>query len=354
MIDEKIRIVVMGGSFNPPTMAHFQLMKTAVQELKAHMGIFVPVSQAYLKRKMRKTSDSNICLKEEQRLAMLSAMCRGSASLSVSEMELCSVQFCTYDTMRKLQELYPNAELYFLMGADKLELFAKWSENSDFLDCFRAVIFDREGISPKRKVLEDERLRRYYNTFVFLPQPEGIEEISSTRIRRYLIKGDKEVCEKYLHPAVWDIFKNLNAEDFPKEIESFQGKYEFLSNAYPISIKWQGQEWLCAEAAFQAARCKHTADFFRFLHCSAQKAKQRAGKVEPREDWEEVKLEIMEEILYAKFSQHPHLAQKLKETGDALLIAGNNKKDTFWGRNLYTCRGQNHLGKLLMKTREKL
>ena len=47
------KAVVMGGSFNPPTLAHYMLMKEALDALEADFGFFVPVSDAYLKRKMR-------------------------------------------------------------------------------------------------------------------------------------------------------------------------------------------------------------------------------------------------------------------------------------------------------------
>ena len=47
----KQRIVVLGGSFNPPTIAHYRLMKEAVDALGADLGFFVPVSDDYLKRK---------------------------------------------------------------------------------------------------------------------------------------------------------------------------------------------------------------------------------------------------------------------------------------------------------------
>lgn len=40
------RIVVMGGSFNPPTIAHYKLMKDAMSVVKAGLGYFVPVSDA--------------------------------------------------------------------------------------------------------------------------------------------------------------------------------------------------------------------------------------------------------------------------------------------------------------------
>ena len=86
----------------------------------------------------------------------------------------------------------------------------------------------------------------------------------------------------------------------------------------------------------------------RFLGLSGGRAK-RLGRVELRSDWEEVKIEVMREVLRCKFSQNPDLKAKLIATGDAELIEGNNWNDRFWG----VCRGvgQNHLGRLLMELR---
>lgn len=38
------RIVVIGGSFKPPTIAHIKLMQAAVDVMDARLGIFVPTS----------------------------------------------------------------------------------------------------------------------------------------------------------------------------------------------------------------------------------------------------------------------------------------------------------------------
>lgn len=45
MVNE--RIIVMSGSFNPPTIAHLRLLVGAVNALNANKGIFVPSSQNY-------------------------------------------------------------------------------------------------------------------------------------------------------------------------------------------------------------------------------------------------------------------------------------------------------------------
>ena len=61
-------IVVMGGSFNPPTAAHLAVMKTALDAVNARTGFFIPVGFPYLKRKMMKAGQSHLSLSSELRV----------------------------------------------------------------------------------------------------------------------------------------------------------------------------------------------------------------------------------------------------------------------------------------------
>lgn len=63
----------------------------------------------------------------------------------------------------------------------------------------------------------------------------------------------------------------------------------------------------------------------------------------------------MRDLVQDKFAEHPRLAQLLLDTGDALLIEGNNWGDSFWGvtRN-GDGDGANYLGKILMEIRRGL
>lgn len=72
-----------------------------------------------------------------------------------------------------------------------------------------------------------------------------------------------------------------------------------------------------------------------------------------REDWDEVKIAVMREVLLAKFTQNPMLAEYLLETGDKPLMEGNRHKDFFWGIDYKTREGENHLGRLLMELRTR-
>lgn len=113
MIKERKRIVVMGGSFNPPTLAHHRLMREAIDALDAANGIFVPVSDAYLRRKMWH-SHPPVVLSPEMRIRMLQSMCTDHRMI-VCEKEIGTVEARTIPTLIELQKEYPDAEIYFLM-----------------------------------------------------------------------------------------------------------------------------------------------------------------------------------------------------------------------------------------------
>ena len=70
-------------------------------------------------------------------------------------------------------------------------------------------------------------------------------------------------------------------------------------------------------------------------------------KDEIREDWEQVKFDVMLNGLREKFKQNKALRDDLIATGNSLLC--EDSSDKVWGK-----RGQNMLGKLLMKVRDEL
>lgn len=136
-------------------------------------------------------------------------------------------------------------------------------------------------------------------------------------------------------------------------IDSFRDKYDFLSNFYPCPIEYQGLWYQNAEAAFQAQKCRNEDEKTAFCGLPAAKAKRRGRQILLRSDWESVKFQLMEEIIRVKFNQNPKLAEKLLATGDRQLIEGNEWGDTCWGVDIRTGKGDNHLGKILMKVRSE-
>ena len=159
-----------------------------------------------------------------------------------------------------------------------------------------------------------------------------------------------------LHPAVWKLLQNYDWHQAADSdtIDFFRDEYYFLSNFYEAPVEYGGLRYLSTESAFQAQKCLSETERQEFVCLSAAEAKQRGGEVNLRPDWENVKMELMGEIVRAKFIQNSDLARLLLATGDKKLLEGNTWHDTFWGVELDTHQGENHLGKILMKIREEL
>lgn len=140
-----------------------------------------------------------------------------------------------------------------------------------------------------------------------------------------------------------------------KTIDSFTGDYKFLSNFYHCQIKLDGTIYPSTEHAFQAAKTldlNARKPFYKHPLPTEGEAKRMGRKLKLRQDWESVKLQVMEDLLIYKFTD-PILKQMLLDTGDAKLVEGNTWNDQFWGVDVRK-GGQNHLGRLLMKIRESM
>ena len=135
-------------------------------------------------------------------------------------------------------------------------------------------------------------------------------------------------------------------------INEFRGKYYFLSNFYEASVTWDGITYKNNEAAFQSAKVLNKSIREKFFMLDPSSAKRKGRHVQLRHDWEKVKYDIMYEICLAKFSQNKELKEKLLGTGDEHLEEGNTWGDKIWGT--VNGKGQNNLGKILMRVREEL
>ena len=135
-------------------------------------------------------------------------------------------------------------------------------------------------------------------------------------------------------------------------IDSFRGRYFFLSNFFNSAVTYNGITYRNNEAAFQAQKTLDKEKQKEFAFLEPAPAKRAGRKVKLRSDWEKVKFGIMYEICESKFTQNPELAKMLIATGDEELVEGNNWGDTVWGK--VNGKGQNNLGKILMQVRDKL
>lgn len=346
-------IVVMGGSFNPPTLAHQKLLLAAVDAVGADLGVFVPSAHAYVKNKMRRANSPHEVLPESLRLEMLQAMAADDPRLTVDDLEYHRTEKgYTYETLEALQTKYPQATLYFLAGGDKVDVIPRWHRIPEFLDRFSILVVRRNGSDPQADIDGNPFLSRYRDRFSIVQAPPGIEGISSSLLRERLRQEDP-AAEALCHPKAWALLQAYRAENKPT-IPSFSKEYRFLSNFWEAPVTYEGVTYLNNEAAFQAQKCLDPNDRPAFAQLNPSKAKRLGRQVALRPDWEQVKIPIMTQIVRAKFTQNEALKQQLLATGNLILEEGNTWHDTFWGVDSNTRQGENHLGKILMAVREEL
>ncbi len=135
-------------------------------------------------------------------------------------------------------------------------------------------------------------------------------------------------------------------------INSFTGQYAFLSNFFRMEIYYIGNNiYKTAEHAYQSEKPVGQKERMKIINAASPGIAKRLGKkCKLRPDWEFIKLERMLHIVRRKFD-NALMRDNLLATGDAELIEGNTRGDTFWG----VCGGvgENYLGKILMLIRDE-
>ncbi len=130
-----------------------------------------------------------------------------------------------------------------------------------------------------------------------------------------------------------------------------------LDNFSSFQVEWRGKLYPTSEHAYQAAHFFETdpalaeqVRLARSAHDAQKIARENSHMY--RKDWDEIKPEIMKEILLAKVEQQPYVKHKLLETGDYEIVE-DSPKDDFWGWGADR-KGRNQLGKIWMEIRDEL
>jgi ribA/ribD-fused uncharacterized protein len=144
----------------------------------------------------------------------------------------------------------------------------------------------------------------------------------------------------------------------------YEQEFYPLSNFSAFTLMWRGYRLDTSEAAYHWE--KFPPDTLRRM-TGRESPRQEAIRLAPsaheafrlgqakdgrRDDWDDVKIDVMRKILRAKVAQHAYVLRKLRKTGERQLIE-NSWRDAFWGWGPNR-DGQNMLGKLWMEIRESL
>lgn len=130
-------------------------------------------------------------------------------------------------------------------------------------------------------------------------------------------------------------------------------KWGCFSNFFLAPIVIDGYEYKTTEHYYQSMKASNIEDHEFIASAETPKeARERGRSCKIRENWEEIKENVMRIALSTKFYQHPQLKEILIESGSEKLIEWA-PWDNYWG-NGPTGNGENRLGVLLMEIRDDI
>ncbi len=204
-------VLVFGGSFDPPHVAHVELPNLARAELGLDWLLYVPARQSPLKERSPGASDA-------QRVAMLRAALDGIPAVSVATLEIersGGEPSFTIETLRELRDaLGPDVSLRLLIGEDQARQFHRWRDAERVIDLAEPAVMlrplgDTDQGSFGRAMAEhwsEKEARRWAGRVVALPSIPA----AATDVRAALERAGPEspVLAGLVPGPVMDIIRN--------------------------------------------------------------------------------------------------------------------------------------------------
>jgi nicotinate-nucleotide adenylyltransferase len=171
-------IGVLGGSFNPPHVAHLAIASDACARLGLERVLFVPAAAP-----PHKQIDDDV--PADMRLAMTKLAIAGDERFEASPVEIELGLRYTADTLAELARRQAGAALVFIVGSDTLLQFETWYEPRVILDLARLAVAPRIGDDPVE--IENEAARWGHARVAVLPTV--LMDVSSSAIRERVRAG---------------------------------------------------------------------------------------------------------------------------------------------------------------------
>ena len=144
------------------------------------------------------------------------------------------------------------------------------------------------------------------------------------------------VCKETGHKPGCDECEFYISEK-PKNLETFQGEKNPLSNFFPCELSIFGETFKSAEQAFQTTKALRSGDVVaaeRIRNAkTALEAKRIGNLIQKSEQWKETEKEVMEEIVAAKVKQCEDMRETLSSYKPSVIF-GHPVYDMYWGTAL--------------------
>jgi nicotinate-nucleotide adenylyltransferase len=167
-----MKIGVFGGTFDPIHQGHLEIARQAQQQFALDKIFFVPAA-----RPAHKSRQDMAPVDDRYEMVRLAIQGQPGFEISALEMERPETSY-TVETLRTLKKRFPEAELYWIMGADSLAEIPTWKEPGEIKRLAKFLVARRSGKNMKHTAQEDV-------AWIRMP----LRPVSATEIRTQLRQG---------------------------------------------------------------------------------------------------------------------------------------------------------------------
>ncbi len=188
-----MKIGIFGGAFNPVHNGHLNIADAFYEDLKLDKMLLIPTANPPHK------SGAGL-LSGDDRINMLRLAIENKPyEISTIEFERNDKSY-TYNTLLELKRLYPEAELFLIIGADQIINFEKWYRYSDILDMVTLCASARESEEEKQIIIKSAQRLGIQDRFYM--SGRAVLRVSSSEIRDKIKNGSD--VSKLLPKKVFD------------------------------------------------------------------------------------------------------------------------------------------------------
>lgn len=192
-----MKTVIFGGTFNPIHFGHLQIIESVSALADTEKVVVMPASLPPHKVCTDLANDAD-------RYEMCRLATSGMEKVIVSDFELLrGGKSYTYETLKKLREMYPETDFALVCGGDMIVTFEEWYRYKDILNLAEIYAVRRVGIDQSEF---DAAVRNLLNAGGRVKVLKNtVPGISSTEIRSLINK--KPALKKYLPTTVIDYIR---------------------------------------------------------------------------------------------------------------------------------------------------
>lgn len=180
--EERKRVGILGGTFDPIHTGHLILAEAAYETYSLDYVLIMPNGNP-----PHKSGQVNATMEQRTRMAELAVT--GNDHFRVSDFEKTPQDYhYTYETLEFLCRENPDTDYYFILGADSLVLFHTWKEPERIAKCCRILAATRDRMETDVLKEHMERLERELGARIEPLETPNID-ISSNMLRERVQKG---------------------------------------------------------------------------------------------------------------------------------------------------------------------